>query len=266
MSYSFLNSPEIIKKKRPARWILSIYFSMVCFCQGRRSSRAVCLMTLQNYLYFRRMKIRWRIAQFFEALWWRRYLRNRPVATYLSWKRDYWKRFLIRENITVAHSDKVLDAGCGPAGLFMMFPENEVVAIDPLLDFYQERIPHFDRQSFPATTFRKLRLEELQEQVAFDKIFCLNAINHVDNLEKSMASLSAALKVNGMLYLSIDAHNNLLAKHLFSLVPGDILHPHQLSLPEYIDLVERQGLKIVGNSLLKKGAIFNYYLIKAVKE
>jgi 2-polyprenyl-6-hydroxyphenyl methylase/3-demethylubiquinone-9 3-methyltransferase len=212
------------------------------------------------------MKTRWQIAQFFEAWWWRNYLRKRPVSEYLEWKRKYWKTLLIQEKIDVLPTDEILDAGCGPAGIFMMFPKNKVLAIDPLLAFYRINIPHFKEENFSNVNFEKIKLEQLAKQNCFDIIFCLNAINHVKYIDKSVVNLGNALKRKGALYLSIDAHNYNFLKHVFQLIPGDILHPHQLNLKEYEMLLKNNGLKISKSSLLKKGFIFNYYLLKAVKE
>lgn len=212
------------------------------------------------------MKTRWQIAQFFEAWWWRVYLLKRPVSEYLEWKRGYWEMFLKQAEINVSATAEILDAGCGPAGIFMMFPQNKVLAVDPLLGFYRLNIPHFKEENFINVDFGKIKLEQLQRQNCFDIIFCINAINHVGEIETSILNLRNALKKNGTLYLSIDAHNYNFLKNVFQLIPGDILHPHQLNLEEYKILLENTGLKISKTSLLKKGFIFNYYLLKAVKD
>ncbi len=183
----------------------------------------------------------------------------------MDWKRRYWEAFLRNEKIKVLTTDKILDAGCGPAGIFMVFPKNKVLAIDPLLDFYSQRIPHFKKNNYPTTDFKKINLEHLKLSGVFDKIFCLNVINHVQDLEKCIHNLRTALKKNRELYLSIDAHNFGLLKNVFRFIPGDILHPHQLDLKEYEYLLKKNGFEIRSKSLVKKGFIFNYYLLKAVK-
>ena len=79
------------------------------------------------------MKFRWKIAQFFEAWWWRNYLRGKSIPDYLEWKRQYWWAFLEKIELNVGPEANILDAGCGPAGIFILFPENKVTAVDPLL-------------------------------------------------------------------------------------------------------------------------------------
>ena len=57
---------------------------------------------------------------------------------------------------------------------------------------------------------------------------------------------------SGTLVLSIDAHNFSFFKHLFRLMPGDILHPHQYDLTEYKTFLEKQGFEILKTELLKQ--------------
>ena len=77
---------------------------------------SLILQSIQN----QHMSIRWKIAQFTERLWWKNYLRGKSPEDYLRWKQNYWLNFLqacgIEQNLL--HGQNVLDAGCGPAGIF----------------------------------------------------------------------------------------------------------------------------------------------------
>ena len=212
------------------------------------------------------MYIRWKIAQWFEAWWWRRYLNGKPVEGYLDWKIKYWKRFIKENKIEVGNGDKILDAGCGPAGIFMAFPKNEIWALDPLLKKYRTQLPHFQESNFENVNFECLPLEKFSMPDNFETIFCLNALNHVSDMEICLNNLSASLRKEGRIYLSIDAHNYSFLKKLFQFIPGDILHPHQLDLEGYISLVEKAGLNIERTVFLKHETIFDYHLIVAVKQ
>ena len=57
--------------------------------------------------------LRWRIAQTFEARWWKKYLSHKDVATYLEWKRGYWNNVLnlLKDSIKLKPGQKILDAG-----------------------------------------------------------------------------------------------------------------------------------------------------------
>jgi 2-polyprenyl-3-methyl-5-hydroxy-6-metoxy-1,4-benzoquinol methylase len=204
---------------------------------------------------------RWHIAQQLEIKWWQNYLKDRSPDTYLPWKRRYWEG-LLRElwpSLLLKPGAEVLDAGCGPAGIFMALEGQLVTAIDPLLREYKS-LPHFQPDQYPNVHFKELAIENLKEEHRFDVVFCLNAINHVADIHSAYGRLVQALKPGGTLVVSIDAHNHSSLKHLFRLVPGDALHPHQYDLDEYTRFLEDRGLAVVQTLLKDKGKIFNYYV------
>ena len=61
---------------------------------------------------------KWKLAQFLEIRWWRRYLSGKDEAAYREQKIDYWKRICAVLDIDVPPGSQVLEAGCGPAGIF----------------------------------------------------------------------------------------------------------------------------------------------------
>ena len=78
------------------------------------------------------MTFRWKIAQAAEIRWWQNYLKNKSTTEYADWKTQYWENLLEETGLTFLNeSDKenpnkvenlrILDAGCGPAGIFMIF-------------------------------------------------------------------------------------------------------------------------------------------------
>lgn len=208
--------------------------------------------------------LKWRLAQKLEINWWKRYLKTKSPEEYLAWKRDYWKDFLAKMNFKVPENATVLDAGCGPAGIFIGFPKNPVTALDPLLEQY-ESLPHFQPKEYPNVNFISEPLESAQVS-KFDYVFCLNAINHVSDLSASMDKIADAVTDGGTLILSIDAHNFQFLKHIFRLLPGDALHPHQYDLKEYEQMVTSRGFEIVNSVLVKKEFIFDYWSLIAVKK
>lgn len=211
------------------------------------------------------MNPRWHIAQFFEIRWWRRYLKHRDKSGYLNWKRGYWLDFLQKSDLQLPPGARVLDAGCGPAGIFMILEEQHVDALDPLLDQYEKSLPHFRRGDYPQVRFVDAPLESFFPDDNYDFVFCLNAINHVADLPRCLDRLAALTRPGGSLALSVDAHNHALLKHLFRLAPADILHPHQHDLSEYRDMLGDRGFQVTDAILIKKEAIFNYHLLLARK-
>ncbi|MCX2576030.1 class I SAM-dependent methyltransferase [Pedobacter sandarakinus] len=211
---------------------------------------------------------RWQVAQFFEIRWWKNYLKSKDVEPYLAWKKSYWRDFLakINESLSLEKASKILDAGCGPAGIFIELQEYDVTAIDPLLDQYNDKLDHFKKEKYPNTKFNTVALESYENANHFDVIFCINAINHVSDLAKAFHQLYKSAKTGGTIVVSIDAHNHSILKHIFRLQPGDILHPHQFDLEEYKKMLTDLNCSILQAVLIKKEFLFNHYVLVARKD
>ncbi|MCB0583238.1 MAG: methyltransferase domain-containing protein [Phaeodactylibacter sp.] len=207
------------------------------------------------------MNLRWKAAQAAEIRWWRAYLRNKSPEAYLARKASYWRRVLREAQYEPDAGARVLDAGCGPAGIFLILEAQEVHAVDPLLGAYQADLPHFDPSRYPHVRFFPQPLEAFDPPEPYDAIFCLNAINHVANLNQSLDLLAGALKPGARLLLSVDVHKHAVLKKLFQWVPGDVLHPHQHSLEEYQQMLVKRGLELERAVRLKEGKVFDYFLM-----
>lgn len=210
---------------------------------------------------------RWVVAQYFEIRWWKRYLKGKDVDTYLFNKKQYWHRLLRQMAATVQPADgmKILDAGCGPAGIFIVFDKHEVMAIDPLLDAYRTGLAHFDPAMYPNVKFETIALEHFNEQEQFDLIFCINAINHVSDLSEAFLRLYNSAKIGSKLVVSIDAHNHSFFKHVFRMQPADILHPHQYDLHEYEQMLTNLNCTVLQTLLVKREFFFSHYFIVVQK-
>lgn len=210
-------------------------------------------------------RLRWRIAQVLELIWWKRYLWSKDRSEYYAWKKAYWNHFLDRYQIRIAAGARILDAGCGPAGIFIVLDPYEVHALDPLVERYERQLPHFQKKDWPHVNFLPIPLESLQTPPFYDLIFCLNAINHTDQIEKAVQNLSAAAAPGARMYLSVDAHRFSWIKAVLQLFPFDILHPHQRMVSDYIALLEKNGFLLLDQHTVRRGWIFHYYLLCASK-
>ncbi len=211
------------------------------------------------------MRLRWKIAQAAEIRWWQNYLKKKPKADYLEWKKDYWTTLFNETEVGLQPADRILDAGCGPAGIFMIFNEHQVDAVDPLLDEYESKLSHFKPADYPNVNFVSSPLEKFELQQPYDTVWCLNAINHVSDLGLCFDVLSASVRRGGTLVCSIDAHNHSFFKHLFRLLPGDVLHPHQYDLEEYQKMLTDRGFTIEKTIKKDHQFFFDYYILVAKK-
>ncbi|MBP6663955.1 MAG: methyltransferase [Chitinophagales bacterium] len=207
--------------------------------------------------------LKWRLAQNIELKWWQRYLQSKDQEAYGAWKLQYWADLLrvIGNVVKLPNNSAVLDAGCGPAGIYRALPHCRVTAIDPLLAAYEQNLTlHFNPADYPYVTFRAMPLEQLTDIQQYDVVFCLNVINHVSDIKLCIQKLYDALVPNGYLVLSIDAHNHNVFKWLFRAIPLDILHPHQHNLEGYKQLLP-DNAKIRQEVLYKKEFFFNYHVL-----
>jgi 2-polyprenyl-6-hydroxyphenyl methylase/3-demethylubiquinone-9 3-methyltransferase len=211
-------------------------------------------------------KLKWQLAQKLEYKWWQNYLKAKDKDQYLQWKAGYWQKVLseISKFIPLPEDKYILDAGCGPAGVFMVLDKNMVHAIDPLLDQYRA-LPHFMPERAAWTKFETTPLESLTETEKYDMIFCMNAINHVNEVSVCYDNLVRLLKPGGYLVISTDAHKHQLLKKIFQLIPGDVLHPVQLDNDEYNAFLTTRGMELIESILYEKGNVFDYYITLARK-
>nr|MBP8067504.1 methyltransferase domain-containing protein [Pedobacter sp.] len=151
------------------------------------------------------------------------------------------------------------------AGIFIALKDHEVTAFDPLLDTYNKTLQHFKFEMYPTVKFKTDTLESFKSKEQFDTVFCMNAINHVSELDKAFLTLYQLTKPGGKIVVSIDAHNRQFFKHLFRLQPADILHPHQYDLKEYEEMLTSLNCEILLTSLIKKEFLFNHYILVAEK-
>lgn len=212
--------------------------------------------------------LKWRIAQKLERWWWQQYLNKQTPEEYRKWKTEYWKKFygIVKDIVNLEPSQSIADLGCGPAGIYTIFTQNKVIAVDPLLGKYEEDLSLFNKSDYPNIDFVTSGIEDFNIENPFELVCCLNAINHVNNLQLSFQKLADATIENGYCLLSVDAHNHKLLKHLFRAIPGDALHPHQYDLSEYQQMMIDVGFEIVKTELYKRHPIFNYYLLLAKKK
>lgn len=213
------------------------------------------------------MQWKWVLAQRLEIWWWRQYLHQKEPKDYLAWKTRYWKEFVLQlpPAIWPASGEHVLEAGCGPAGLFMALHPFKITAFDPLLKEYQTQLPHFNAAAWPHVTFHSNTLEEWVSPQTYPLLLCCNAINHVQDWNESLHRLTACADEGGWLVLSTDIHKRTWTRDLFRHLPVDALHPQQHTRQDYLDMLTALGWTIVWEKVYKPGLLFDYWVLAAQK-
>ena len=205
-------------------------------------------------------RLRWRLAQYLEGRWWQRYLRRKDPDAYLAEKQAYWHRTLAELDWELQPGRQVLDAGCGPAGVFIIAHEVEqVTALDPLLPQYDCTLPIFSQSTYPTIDFCSQPLETpIPKAPIFEAIYCFNAINHVSNWELALDRLTSYAAPETRMILTSDVHRHSVLLPIFKTLPGDALHPQQHSATNYRQALEHRGWVIDRQVELRREFIFSY--------
>jgi len=99
------------------------------------------------------MNWRWKIAQAVEIRWWKNYLKNKNESAYLEWKQNYWRDFIQKTRLHFTENERIMEVGCGPAGIFIALPKQQIDAVDPLINQYEKKIAHFKKADYPKVAF-----------------------------------------------------------------------------------------------------------------
>ncbi len=204
--------------------------------------------------------LRWRTAQWLERRWWRSYLKGKSPEEYLADKRAYWARTLAELDWKPVAGRRVIDAGCGPAGIFIhLYDKEDVSALDPLLDKYETDLPIFNRADYPSVNFLHQPLEASSpEGETYDAIYCFNAINHVADWGLALDALTALAAPGARMIMTSDVHRHAWLMPIFKALPGDALHPQQHDARAYREALEQRGWVVERELLLRTEAIFEY--------
>jgi len=205
------------------------------------------------------MSLRWKIAQSAEKKWWQRYLKNKDPQEYIRWKTNYWCDFLKKLGHRESDGNKVLDLGCGPAGIYLALNHTQVDAVDPLLDDYKN-LDHFKEGDRDHVQFITANMEDFLSDSAYDTVYSLNAINHVQDWELAMNKVFTFVKPGGYVILSTDTHRYSWLKYPYRLFQHDILHPHQHSAKEYTAYMAKHfpDFTLLKNEVFRRDVIFEY--------
>lgn len=160
-----------------------------------------------------------------------------------------------------------LDAGCGPAGIFLLLHERQkITALDPLLEAYAKDLDVFNESDYPSVVFVTAPLEKaVLATTPFATIYCFNAINHVADWSKALDQLTAWSAPGTVLLLSSDVHRRKWLNWIFRRLPGDALHPQQHDREAYRKALIQRGWGIESERLLRREWIFDYVGWKAVR-
>lgn len=208
--------------------------------------------------------IKWWLAQFLEKKWWTYYLRSKSPEEYLHKKKIYWHKVLKTVEVSVSPIDSVIDLGCGPAGIFTIFDGiNPVIGVDPLMDYYQQAFKALFDQ-YHHTHFMTSALENFTSPTKSQWVFCMNAINHVQDINACFEQIKQCGTAQSTYIISSDLHRNYWPKKMLQLLPFDMLHPKQMDKNDFESLMRSHGFSLMRRYTLDRKFLFDYevYVLK----
>jgi len=135
---------------------------------------------------------------------------------------------------------KVLDLGCGPHGGLIGFTDCDKYGVDHLIDEYRKIGYPLDKHGIK---YYQEKSEKLPfHDYYFDVVVCVNALDHVDSLNKTIKEISRVLKKGGNFRGQINFHNKPTATE-------PILLNHKTLI-----------YKLLKNNLLLLKRIFQYHI------
>ncbi len=193
-----------------------------------------------------RSRTRWLEAQNLEAV-------TESADDIREWVRvrtDTWARLVhyLDQRSLVKKRRRILDVGGKATTIFLALPGSHRYAVDPVYGHLFEQHPFLgDLEQYRGVTFVALPVEELVEE-PFDLIFCINALDHVSEVDVVASRLKQLLAPGGVFVLIVDCYADKAVRDLVRWFDVDVPHPHHFVV-EDIPRIFR-GLRLRGQDNL----------------
>jgi len=159
---------------------------------------------------------------------------NLLQSAILTWTELHQKPKYLKDLDVAGNSflgKRVLDVGCGPIPSATCFEQAEIYGVDPLISNYEKA--GFPLCFYPNVHFMASGGEEIPiEDNFFDVILSVNAIDHVDNLEKVAKELQRVAKPDCRFLMHV--------------------HYHEATIPEPIEINDSVFLSLKGLKVKKR--------------
>ena len=135
-------------------------------------------------------------------------VRSKTHSAMLTWLRLHQQAKYLEDlqlDATAFCNHRVLDVGAGPLPSASVFADADIYCLDPLLpEYVQAGFPlHF----YPRVTFVHGASENMPlESGFFDAVISVNAIDHVDDFERTANEIRRVLKSGGKLRIHAHYH------------------------------------------------------------
>ena len=146
---------------------------------------------------------------------------------------------------------KILDVGCGEGGLIHSLNKKNKKTYFYGIDISSDNIRKCKQFCGTKNLFFKMgKAEKLNfEDDYFDKVYCMEVLEHVDNIDKSMNEISRVLKKNGILTVSVPLKESEdILKKINPDFPNQVGHKRFFSKRGIFSLLKKNNFLIKGYS------------------
>ena len=151
------------------------------------------------------------------------------VLDFLRLRRFTWASLLevLKDEVAVDNSKRVLDIGCGPTSIFLALRDGQKYVVDPALDrLFQLHEFMKDVEEYKDVNFSSCPIEETTFDKPFDLIFSINSIDHVGALEPVIEKIDELLTPGGILVVIVDCYADKAVSAIMNFFDVDLPHPH----------------------------------------
>lgn len=190
---------------------------------------------------------RWEIAQEAERESWENFKSlksdstKRQLGEYWSWYLD-----LIGKHISFRPEWKILDVGCGPAGIINYIPVGRRFGLDPLMDFYLSNFELPYDIEWKAGTMEHIPFDTDY----FDVVITTNTLDHALDPRKGLKEMYRVIRTGGFLVLTVDCYapiHRLLRIIREKVGKGDKPHPYNFSRRQIEAMIREAGFTLLAS-------------------
>jgi SAM-dependent methyltransferase len=181
-------------------------------------------------------KKRWLAAQELE----KRGIENADdMEEWIQIRRKTWSDlvYLLKDDITIDDSTRILDIGCGPTSVFLGLRKGQKYAADPNLKLHFELHPWIkDVEEYKDVSFIPENCEEINTDQKFDLIFTINMLDHINEVKPFIAKIGELLSPSGNIVVLVDCYADAMVSKIMTFFDVDLPHPHHFITQDIIKM------------------------------
>ena len=166
------------------------------------------------------------------------------IREWLQVRKETWTHllgYLTRESL-LKKPRRILDIGGKSTTIFLALADGQKYAVDPAYKYLFNRLPFLrELEEYRDVNFSALPVEGFNLE-PFDLIFCINMLDHVENVEAVASKIEQLLTPGGRLVLIVDCYADRVVLDVVRWFDVDLPHPHHFLAEDIVRLFRRLRL------------------------